>query len=430
MKTKTMKIKDNKLYIGSYSLDELANKYQTPLYIYDECHLRDKISRFVNNFKDSEFDCKVVYATKAFLAPYLIKILLEYKVFVDAVSAGDLYLLEKANYPMEMVVLHGNNKSKEELIMAIEKGVGYIVVDNVSELDELIALSENYKKEIKTLFRVNPGVEAHTHAFIQTSMLDSKFGESIFDLETIDYIINSYKKSKYLKLEGFHAHIGSQITNSESFEKEVKVMAKFIKDIEDKYQITLSTLDLGGGFGIKYLDSDANLEIEDVTALILKTAHSEFKKLGLEIKNLMIEPGRSIVGDAGITIYKTRRTKHTFAGVDYAFVDGGMPDNIRPALYDALYTVVNASRVNGEEGVYTISGKCCESGDIIAKGVKITKPQCDDILAVFSTGAYCYSMSMNYNGLTRPGVIFVCDDKITEVIRKETNEELVKTCVF
>ena len=430
MNTKTMQVKNNKLHIGAYSLEQLAKDYGTPLYIYDEVHMRNKISRYVDNFKSDKYKCMVVYATKAFLAPYLANILKEYGVYADAVSGGDLYLLDKASYPMEMVVLHGNNKSREELLMAIEKGVGYIVVDNISELEELVQITNELKREVKTLFRVNPGVEAHTHAFIQTSMLDSKFGESIFDSETIDYIMKTYKNSQYVSFEGFHAHIGSQISDGKSFVKLVEVMSKFIKEIEEKYQIKMTTLDFGGGFGIKYLDSDSEINVEEAVKLILKTTEKEFEKYNIEIKNLMIEPGRSIVGDSGITIYKTRRTKHTFAGVDYAFIDGGMPDNIRPALYQAEYTVVNASRVEGEKGIYNIAGKCCESGDIIAKGVSITKPLCDDILAVYSTGAYCYSMSMNYNGLTRPGVIFVNNDKVNVAIRKETFEELVKTCEF
>ena len=430
MNTKTMQIKDNKLYMGSFSLEQLAKEYGTPLYVYDEVHMREKIKRYVDNFKSDKYKCMVTYATKAFLAPYLAKILKEYGVYADAVSGGDLYLLEKSGYPMDMVVLHGNNKSREELLMSIEKGVGYIVVDNVSELEELVEITDELQKEVKTLFRVNPGVEAHTHAFIQTSTLDSKFGESIFDTNTIDYIMKTYKSSKYLIFEGFHAHIGSQISDGASFVKLVEVMAKFIKDIEAKYQMNMKTIDFGGGFGIKYLKDDNEINVEKAVKLILETVDKEFKDSNIDIKNLMIEPGRSIVGDSGITIYTTRRMKHTFAGVDYAFIDGGMPDNIRPALYQAEYTVVNASRVDGEKGVYNIAGKCCESGDMIAKGVNITKPLKDDILAVYSTGAYCYSMSMNYNGLTRPGVVFVNNDKVNVAIKKESYEELVKTCKF
>ena len=430
MNTKTMQIKDNKLYMGSFSLEQLAKEYGTPLYVYDEVHMREKIKRYVDNFKSDKYKCMVTYATKAFLAPYLAKILKEYGVYADAVSGGDLYLLEKSGYPMDMVVLHGNNKSREELLMAIEKGVGYIVVDNVSELEELVEITDELQKEVKTLFRVNPGVEAHTHAFIQTSTLDSKFGESIFDTNTIDYIMKTYKSSKYLIFEGFHAHIGSQISDGASFVKLVEVMAKFIKDIEAKYQMNMKTIDFGGGFGIKYLKDDNEINVEKAVKLILETVDKEFKDSNIDIKNLMIEPGRSIVGDSGITIYTTRRMKHTFAGVDYAFIDGGMPDNIRPSLYQAEYTVVNASRVDGEKGVYNIAGKCCESGDMIAKGVSITKPLKDDILAVYSTGAYCYSMSMNYNGLTRPGVVFVNNDKVNVAIKKESYEELVKTCKF
>lgn len=428
MKTKQMRVVDNKLYMSKWSLEELGKKYGTPLYVYDEEGIRERIKTYINNFKSDKYNTHVVYATKAFLAPYLCNIMNEYGIWADAVSLGDMTILEKSHFPFNHIVLHGNNKSLEELEYAVKNEVGYIVVDNLSELLDLVDIAGTLNKKVKTLLRVNPGVSAHTHEFIQTATMDSKFGESIYDNERIREIINIYKESKYVTLDGFHAHIGSQINDEESFTKLVHVMAKFIKDVHKKYDLNIHVIDYGGGFGVKYLDSDKEIDVKKACQSLIEETKNEYQNSGILIDTLMIEPGRSIVGDNCVTIYESRRTKLTYAGVRYAFIDGGMPDNIRPALYDALYTVENASRVEGTKLKYNVVGKCCESGDIIAKGVNLTEVKEGDTLCVYTTGAYCYSMSMNYNGLTRPACIFVSGDKVNVAIKKETLDDLVKTC--
>ena len=430
MKTKAMKTVNNELYIGNYRLKDLAQQYGTPLYVYDEAGVRDKIARYKKGLQSNLFKCNVVYASKAFLAPYLCDMLIENDFYIDGVSIGDMYLIQKSGYPMDHIVLHGNNKSNEELTYAVKNGVEYIVVDNKSELKRLIKIEEELKKNVKVLFRINPGIHAHTHAYIETSLLDSKFGESIYDLDIIDEMIKLCMENEYVEFNGFHAHIGSQITNADSFASEASAMLKFVNKIEKQYNINVNTLNLGGGFAIKYLDDDNEINIEEALEKMIAAVESEVKAGNVHIKRLMIEPGRSLVGDSGVTLYRCGGKKKTYAGKEYIFIDGGMPDNIRPALYDAEYTVGVANRVESDEKrTYDVVGKCCESGDIIAKGVEVGEVHEGDIIIVYSTGAYCYSMSMNYNGLTRGGVIFV-GDTVKEVIKKQSLEDLVSTCVF
>lgn len=435
MKTLSMKVIDNKLYMGDVSLTYLANKYKTPLIVYDEAGIRKKIDDYLKGLDNENVNGALCYASKAFIAPYLCDILKDKGCYIDAVSIGDLYLMNKASFPMSHIILHGNNKSIDDLEYAIDNNVGLIVCDNLEELHRLNKLCDAKEKEVNTLFRINPGVEAHTHKYIQTSKLDSKFGESIFDSDTIDAIMKFYKNSKYLRLCGFHAHIGSQITSNESFIVLVKVISSFLKDILDKYQYTPDIIDLGGGIAIKYLDSDNEPDITSIVKEMVEVLLENLKENGISIKKVFVEPGRSIVGDNGITLYKVGAIKHTYANTNYVFIDGGMADNIRPALYEAKYTVDNASCFDGkienrEFNNYNVSGKCCESGDFIVKNYPMYKPNVDDILCVYSTGAYCYSMSMNYNGLLRPACIFINKDKEKLVIKRETLEELVSTCVF
>lgn len=417
--------------MGKFSLEELAKKYQTPLYVYDEVGLRSKMDIFKKYFQSPNFECNVVYATKAFLAPRLCHMLKEYGFYADGVSSGDMYLMEKSGFPYSHIVLHGNNKSNEELETAVSKGVGYVVIDNLGELKRLDKIASKLEKEIKTLIRINPGIDAHTHAYIETSKLDSKFGESIYDLDILEKMFEIYKNSKYVVLEGFHAHIGSQINAADSFKQEAVKMADFTKEMNHKYNLNLQTLDLGGGFGIKYLDDDKEINLEEMLTTIIDTVTDAFKDEEVKITRLMIEPGRSLVGDNGVILYTVEGRKKTYAGVEYAFVDGGMPDNIRPALYQAEYTLDVANRVTSDEmRTINVVGKCCESGDIVRKGVTLPKVKSGDTLVVYSAGAYCYSMSMNYNGLTRGGVIFVDDEKVHEVIKRQSLEDLVSTCVF
>ncbi len=437
MKTKSMKVINNKLFMGNFSLEKLAKDFKTPLYVYDEQGILDKINLYKDSFKSDKFNCQVVYASKAFICPRLCEILKENNLFIDAITAGDLYLLNKAGFPMSSVELHGNNKTREELEMAIDFGVGHIIVDNLHELELLSKIvnekvnNKELNKKVVTLFRINPGIEGHTHAFVETSLLDSKFGESLYDDKLMDKIFNIYKENEYLELEGFHSHIGSSITDGEVYFALSRKLLEYIKKVQDKYGFEFKSLNFGGGFGIKYLDDDAEIDVKTVLPKLIEFTYEEVKKNDLKIENLLIEPGRSIVGDAGITIYTCGGVKKTYAGKEYLFVDGGMPDNIRKALYDASYTIENASNVNSDEKyVYTVSGKCCESGDLIATDVLLPKAEIGDIICTHVTGAYCYTMSMNYNNLVKPGVIFVNGDKVYEVARRQSYEELVNNYVF
>lgn len=412
--------KNNKLYLGNYSLEYLSKTFGTPLYVYDEFHIKYKMNLFKDNFKSSSFEPMFVYASKAFLTPYIVKLMKEANWYMDATSLGDIYVMMNSGFPLSRIVFHGNNKSYTELEFAIQKDVGIIVVDNIGELDTIIEIAEKLRKNVNTMFRMNPGIEAHTHYYIQTSLLSSKFGESIYDEELIAVLMDKYKTHKTVKLLGFHSHIGSQITDQEGFLKNAQVMGEFTKTINDKYHMGITHLNLGGGFGITY----TNEEI-DLTSILKQLAdlidnHYPF------LKNVYLEPGRSIVGDSGITLYEVNYLKKTFGGKKYLFVDGGMTDNIRPALYDAKYTIVNASRVNDDAKVVVdVAGKCCESGDIIGKDVLISNPMKHDILAVFSTGAYCYSMSSNYNNLLRPSCI-VCGEDIKLISKRQELNDLMK----
>lgn len=434
MKTKTMQVKDNKLYMGDYKLEDIARLYKTPLYVYDEVSIIDKIKCYKDNFVSDKINMQVVYASKAFICPRLCSILKENRLFIDAISLGDLYLLKKSNFPMDMVVLHGNNKSIEELTNAIDEKVGYIVVDSLHELKILDKLCDDKldsSQKVKTLLRINPGIEGHTHAFVETSLLDSKFGESIYDTKLLDEIFKIYLKSNHLVLDGFHSHIGSSITSGEVYYALCDKISFFMKEVQNKYGFKFETLNMGGGFGIKYLDDDDEINLESFLPKFVQIIEEAINKNDLNIKNVLIEPGRSIVGDSGITLYTCGGVKKTYAGVEYLFVDGGMPDNIRKALYDAKYTIDNASNLSSDEKyMYTISGKCCESGDLIAKGVMLPKAKIGDTIVTYSTGAYCFTMSMNYNNLIRPGVIFINKDKITEVVRRQSNDDLINNYVF
>ena len=431
MRTKSMSVKDNVLYMGEHRLQDLAKEYGTPLYVYDEIGINDKIRKFKDNFHSEKFNCEVVYASKAFIAPYLCKILEKNDLSIDSVSEGDLYLLKKSGFPMNKVVAHGNNKLMNELIMALDHGVEYLVVDNLTELLRLEYLASRKKKKLKTLIRINPGIEAHTHAYIETSLLSSKFGESIHATDILEQMVEVYRNSEYLTLEGFHAHIGSQINNPNSFISEVKTMCQFMRDFSQKTKFEFKTLDIGGGFAIKYLDEDVEIDLPTMLNLIVKAVEEEIEDTSLKIEKLMIEPGRSLVGDSGITLYTCGSKKTTFSGKKYIFIDGGMADNIRPALYQAKYSVDIANQVNTPvKEMYDVVGKCCESGDIIVKDAMIGEIHKGDTMVVYSTGAYCYSMSMNYNSLVRGAVIFVNGQKVTTAIRRQSFEHLFDTCVY
>ena len=416
---------NNEAYLNNYKLSDLAKQYGTPLYVMDDLHLRNTLDEFKNYFKGNTFTPYIVYASKAFMTPYICKLMSEYNNYMDSVSIGDLYVAKYSGFNMEHIVFHGNNKSLEELHYAIDEGVGIIVVDNLFELNLLdeILIQKNKKQDI--LIRINPGIDAHTHKYIQTAKLSSKFGESIYDEEIIDKLIKKVKTSENLNLLGFHAHIGSQIHESRAFTTEIDKMVAFQIDISTRYDIRLTTLNLGGGFGIKYTKEEQNVEIKDMMTIMSDHLDKVLKNQKI-IKNIMIEPGRSIVGPAGITLYNCSQIKKTYGGKNYLFIDGGMTDNIRPALYEAVYEcdIVNKME-NNKEILVDVVGKCCESGDIIRQNVKVPQIDNNDILVVYSTGAYNHSMSSNYNNHLKPAVISV-GKSVELVSRREKLEDLCK----
>lgn len=427
MKTRGMSIINNELYIGAYKASHLANQFKTPLYVYDEENIRYKLDLFKNYFTSKKYQCLTVYASKAFLCPYMMDLINEYGFGIDSVSEGDLYTINSYNFPMEKVVLHGNNKTISELEYAIKNSVGYIVVDNAFEVDNLITLSEKYQKNLSLLLRVNPGISAHTHEYIQTSLLSSKFGESIYDIETIDKIISKCNNSKYLKLLGFHSHIGSNIDNPKYFSKATLTMLQFINETSKRNNTQFSILNLGGGFGIKYLDSDKEIDIPKMLQAIVKTIDKFIKENDFGLTQVMIEPGRSIVGDSGSTLYTVGGLKDTYGKKKYVFVDGGMTDNIRPALYQAKYSVDNCCNMEDEnKEKVDVVGPCCESGDIIVSDYLLGKTLANDTLITYCTGAYGYSMSSNYNNRIKGAVIFVDKDQINVGVKREEFSDLLR----
>lgn len=425
MKPIGFKVIENEAYLNNYKLSDLAHQFGTPLYVMDEKQLIFAIEEYQNYFKGNNFNSVVVYASKAFMTPYICNLIDKYDFYMDSVSIGDLYVARKSGFNMEHIVFHGNNKSTEELEYALNYGVGIIVVDNYFELVELnkIANDKGIKQDI--LIRVNPGIDAHTHKYIQTAKLSSKFGESIYDKEIIDKLMNFIKMSDNINLLGFHAHIGSQIHESEAFISEIDKMVEFQMDIASKYNLHLSTLNLGGGFGIKYTKEEKNISIKDMMTIVSNYLDKVLMNNSM-IKTVMIEPGRSIVGPAGITLYSCSQIKKTFGGKNYLFIDGGMTDNIRPALYDAIYECDIVNKMNQRKEIMVdVVGKACESGDIIRENVESVLVENGDILVVYATGAYNYSMSSNYNNHLKPAVIVVGDD-IKVISRRETLEDLCR----
>ncbi len=428
MLTKGMKVINNELYIGNYKASYLAQKFNTPLYVYDEENIIDRLTLFTNNFKSKKYETQVVYASKAFLCPRICYLINEYNMGIDSVSEGDLYQLDYIHFPFHKIVLHGNNKTYSELEYAIKKEVGYIVVDHLEELNKITEIAHQENKKVNLLLRVNPGISAHTHEYIQTSLLSSKFGESIFDHKKIDQIITICKQDPLLNFLGFHSHIGSSIQNPKYFKKATETMLEFILETSKRNQMVFPVLNLGGGFGIKYLDSDKEFNIAKMLKGITSTIDSFIAEKNLYLEKVLIEPGRSIVGDSGSTIYQVGSVKKTYGGKKYVFVDGGMTDNIRPALYQAKYTCDICNNMQSDEQeVVDVVGPCCESGDIIVSDYLLNKAFPNDYLITYCTGAYGYSMSSNYNGHVRGAVIFVNKEQINMGIRREEYTDLMKS---
>ncbi|MGL5049182.1 MAG: diaminopimelate decarboxylase [Fusobacteriaceae bacterium] len=422
----TMKNNDGILSIGGISVEKLAQEFKTPLYIMDCQLIEENIKKFKSGFKSNEFKTEIVYASKAFLSKTMCKILQKYDLDIDAITTGELYTIQSSGFPMEKVHMHGNNKSEEELLFCLENGVGSIILDNFLEIKRLSTLAKKIDKKIKVMLRINIGIDAHTHEYIKTSKHSSKFGISIFG-EDIYSAVEEIIDSNNLEFLGFHCHIGSQIFDEMAFLEAGTAMIEFSKKISEKFSILIPEINLGGGFGVYYTEEDSEIDIESFMKKIITHIESQLKQQNYSIKKLSIEPGRSIVANAGSTLYTVGESKVTFSGEKYVFVDGGMGDNLRPALYQAKYEAVIANKMDyPTEELVNIAGKCCESGDILIKNISLQKSVSKDLLLIPTTGAYGYSMSNNYNKLVRPGVVFVKDGKAYVSIQRESYEDLIK----
>lgn len=427
----TMEINGSKhLTIGGCDVVDMAKEYGTPLYIMDEELIRQSCRTFKEGFSSDSVDTEVLYASKAFSNLAMCKLINEEGLSLDVVSGGELYTALKAGFPANRIYMHGNNKTCEELNMAVSTGIGRIIVDNVQEMELLESICSSLDKTVDVLLRVNPGIDAHTHEYIQTAKHDSKFGESIYG-DVLQRILNSVKDSKYIRLRGFHCHIGSQIFEEESFYSGAAEMMKFLAGIYERYGFVTEELNLGGGFGVYYTDGDTPLDIKVCLKRVLDIVKVQAVWLKIKQPKVMIEPGRSIVANAGTTIYNVGAVKETYSGKKYIFIDGGMTDNPRPALYGAVYEAMIANKAEAEgQELYAVAGKCCESGDILIKEAEFPAAERGDILAISCTGAYNFSMASNYNRIARPAVVFVKDGKARLAVRRQSYEDIISNDVL
>lgn len=422
----TQAIKENELTIGGVATSTLVKEYGTPLFVYDVALIRERAQGFVQTFKDLGVEAQVAYASKAFACVAMYQLAVQENMSVDVVSGGELFTALKAGVPAERIHFHGNNKSVEEIDMAFEANIGCIVVDNFYEIDVIEQIAAQKGKTMDVLLRVTPGVEAHTHEFITTGQADSKFG---FDLNNgqADKAFEAVQQKEHITLLGLHCHIGSQIFETEGFSLAAGKLMHKLGAWRDETGFTPKVLNLGGGFGIRYTAEDTPLEPKQYVADMIQVVKDEAAKLNLDVPQIWIEPGRSLVGDAGTSLYTVGSHKEVPGVREYIAVDGGMSDNIRPALYDAKYEAIIANKANeAAEYTYTVAGKLCESGDKLITDAALQKAEAGDTLAMFCTGAYGYSMASNYNRVPRPAVVFVEDGQHQLVVRRESYEDLVQ----
>jgi diaminopimelate decarboxylase len=416
------------LSIGGCDLVELAEKYKTPLYVMDEETLRGIAKQYKDAFSKYE-NTKMMFASKALMTSAIAKILHDEGFGFDVVSGGEIYTVKHAGVGLENATFNGNNKSYEEIEMAIEEKIGRISVDNFYELEILNEILEKQNKTQTILLRITPGIECHTHEYIQTGHLDSKFG---FDLTQIDDAINLIlQKYKNLNLVGLHAHIGSQIFETKVYEDEIEVFIKEFRRIKDKFNLELTEINIGGGLGVTYIESDVPPSIYTIADLIINAIEKNCEKYNIKKPVLYIEPGRSIVATAGVTLYTVGSTKQVPKGRKYIAVDGGMSDNARPSMYQAQYVADIANyKENLSKEKVTVAGKFCESGDVLIYDIELAAPKSGDILCVYNTGAYGYSMASNYNLAPKPAMVLVNNSQSAIIVNRETYKQLVQNDVI
>ena len=419
----TQKNNTGNLEIGGCDLVELAEKYSTPLYVIDEKTLRSICQDYKRAFAKYP-KTNMMYASKALCTSAIAAILSEEGFGFDTVSGGEIYTVKNAGADMSKVLFNGNNKSYDELTLALDLGVGRISVDNFFELALLNQIAQSKDVIADILLRITPGIECHTHEYIQTGHLDSKFGFDLTQIdEAIELIQNEYKN---IRVHGLHAHIGSQIFETSIFPDEIEIMGKEISRINEKFGLKLNEINIGGGLGVKYTQSDVPPSTYEIAELIIRKLNEVSEKYNIEPPTLFIEPGRSIISTSGVTLYTIGSSKQVPHGTKYVAIDGGMADNPRPSMYQAEYSAEIANKKeNPEEETVTIAGRFCESGDILIKNISLPKLEEGDILCVYNTGAYNYSMASNYNRVQKPAMVLVNNSQSDTIINRETLEDLI-----
>lgn len=419
------------LTIGGCDTIELAKQYGTPLYVMDEDLIRENCRLYTKSMeKFYQGNGLILYANKAFCTLYMCKLMKEEGMGIDVVSGGELYTALKADFPTDKIYFHGNNKTHEELEMAVTNNVGRIVVDNIYELDMLNEIAKKQDKTASVLFRIKPGIDAHTHDFIMTGQIDSKFGVALETGEAFEIIKTAHGMSN-VRVVGVHCHIGSQIFDLSPFTKAAEVMMQFIAECKDKLGLVIEELNLGGGYGIQYVPSDDPIEYDKYMEAVSDVVKASAEKFNVQLPFILMEPGRSIVAPAGITLYTVGGIKDIPNVRKYISIDGGMCDNPRFILYESKYDFMIANKVTQDkDDVVTIAGKCCESGDLLGKDVNLQKSEVGDTLAVLATGAYNYSMSSNYNRIAKPAVVLTSNGTSKMIVKRESYEDLIKNDIL
>lgn len=411
--------------IKEATLLKIIDNVDTPCFVYNQDLIEEKVSDYHKNFLSDKFKTELIYASKAFQCDALIQLLQNNDFSIDTVSYGEIFHVLKNNFPPSKIYFHGNNKTDKEINYALENKIGHFIIDNENELDRIIKCANLLKRGTNIIIRVNPGIDAHTHSFISTALVDSKFGIHINEIDKIVNLIKKISNCEYLNFEGFHSHIGSNIKEMNPYYKQIDVIINLIKVMKCQ-GIETKVLDIGGGYYAKYNDEDSDSSVSNYAKLIIQYTETVLFKKNIKIDKVCIEPGRSIVAEAGITLYTVGDIKQT-KNKTYAFIDGGMTDNLRVALYQANYTCdVLGKEDDDKTNVYTIAGHCCESSDILIEEIHLPKLNSGDVLIFYTTGAYGYSMSNHYNKHELPPVVFVKDDKARIVIKREPIEDLVR----
>ncbi|PXY82447.1 diaminopimelate decarboxylase [Lactobacillus melliventris] len=413
------------LIIGGVDALELAKKFGTPLVVYDVQKIKRQFQAFQNAFEKEQVDYAISYASKAFATMAIYQVINKLGGHIDVVSGGELFTALKAGFPAAKISFHGNNKTPDELLMAVQNHVGVIILDNFTEIKLLKRILKQTNTRVQVMLRVTPGVSAHTHEYDQTGQEDSKFG---FDIRSgqAEQAFLQVKANPQMELIGLHAHIGSQILAAEGFKLEVEKLLKLVNDWKQKYDYQPRVLNLGGGFGIRYTAQDDTLTAQTFISQIVQKVKKCAQASHLKMPAIWIEPGRSIVGEAGYNLYTIGARKEVPGLLPYVAVDGGMGDNIRPALYQAEYEAVLAEKPHAEPvETVRLAGRYCESGDIIINKLALPKSKPGDVIAVLATGAYGYSMAANYNRVPRPAVVFAENGQAQVVVTRETYADIV-----